>query len=162
MLQHILPPIYDEDSVVLILGSFPSVKSREKLFYYAHPQNRFWRVLSAIYQEEIIDDIEFKKDFLKRHKIALFDVVSSCNVKGSSDTSIKNVVPNDLSIILKNSKVKKIYVNGKTAYNLYNKFIRDKIGIDAVYLPSTSPANAKFGLFELVEAYKDIQKVSKD
>ncbi len=162
MPKHTLLPIYDTNSEILILGSFPSVKSRETLFYYAHPRNRFWNVLALVYNEEIENNIDSKKEFLKRHKIALFDVCASCTIKGSSDSSIKDVVPNDIAKILKNSKIKNIYVNGKTAYNLYNKLIRDKVGVEATYLPSTSPANATFSLNNLVSSYKVIQKVSKD
>lgn len=154
MKNHIIDAYYNKDSEILILGSFPSVKSREFGFYYAHPQNRFWRVLARVFNEEISSDIISKKEFLKKNKIALFDVIASCEITGSSDASIKNIVPNDLAIILNNSKVERIYVNGKTAFNLYNKYIKDNLGIEAIYLPSTSPANATFSLERLVEYYK--------
>lgn len=154
---HTIEPYYNHDSEILILGSFPSVKSRELGFYYAHPYNRFWKVLGNIFSEEISNDIFSKKQFLAKYKIALFDVCSSCEIKGSSDTSIKNVVPNDLSEILRNTQIKKIYINGKTAYNLYNKLIKNKINIEAIYLPSTSPANATFSLTDLVNSYRIIK-----
>ena len=154
MEKNTIEAYYNSDSEILILGSFPSVKSRELGFYYAHPQNRFWRVLSKVFKEDIENNIESKKEFLKRNKIALFDVIASCKIMGSSDSSIKNVRPNDIGKLLKNSKIEKIYVNGKTAFNLYNKYIKDKIGIEAIYLPSTSPANATYSLEKLVSYYK--------
>ncbi len=161
MEKHTIEPFYDENSEVLILGSFPSIKSREAGFYYHHPQNRFWKVLGILFDEEITD-IASKKKFLTKHHISLFDVCASCEIKGSSDASIKNVIPNDIGVIIHNSKVKTIFVDGKTAYNLYNKYIRDNIGIEAICLPSTSPANATFSLERLVEEYRILQKYVKD
>jgi len=155
---HTIKPYYNKDSEILILGSFPSVVSREVGFYYAHPQNRFWKVLSKVFNEEIKDDISSKKDFLKKYKIALFDVCAACEIKGSSDLTIKNVIANDLDLILNNSNIKKIYVNGKTAYDLYNKLIKDKINIEAMYLPSTSSANATFNLNKLADIYNVLNK----
>ncbi|MCI8671516.1 MAG: DNA-deoxyinosine glycosylase [Bacilli bacterium] len=157
-MKHNIEPYYNIDSEILILGSFPSVKSRNEGFYYAHPQNRFWKVLSSVFEEEVPTSIQLKKDFLKRNKIALFDVCAYCEIKGSSDTSIKNVIPNDINIILNNSHVKRIFTNGKTAYNLYNKLIKDKVFIDATYLPSTSPANATFDFTKLYEAYQVLKE----
>ncbi|MBR3768636.1 MAG: DNA-deoxyinosine glycosylase [Clostridia bacterium] len=151
---HPFPPYYDENSEILILGSFPSVKSREEMFFYGHPQNRFWKVISAVTESDIPVTIEQKKELLLRNKIALWDVIASCEIEGSSDSSIKNVVPNDISGILKNSKVKKIYVNGKTAEKYYNKYIKEKIGMSAICLPSTSPANAKCTLEKLISEWK--------
>lgn len=156
MEKHTLEPFYNKNSKILILGSFPSVKSRELGFYYAHPQNRFWKVLSCIFDEEI-SDVESKKAFLTKYKIALYDVCATCEINKSKDASIKNVEANDLKVILNNSNIKSIYVNGKTAYNLYNKLIKDKINIEAIYLPSTSPANAKYALEDLVIEYKQIK-----
>ena len=150
---HNLKPIYDNSSKVLILGSFPSVKSREICSYYAHPQNRFWKILSILYEEEIDD----KEAFLLRHHIALWDVIASCDIIGSSDTSIKNVKVNDISIILKKAPIKKIFTTGKKAYDLYNKYLRKELGIEAIYLPSPSPANAVMSLNELVSEYKKIK-----
>ena len=159
MEYHTIKPYYNSDSKILILGSFPSIISRKENFYYAHPQNRFWKILSIIYNEEIKNDIESKKLFLKKHNIALFDVCASCNIKGSSDLSIKNVVPNDISNILNNSNIKKIYLNGKTASKLYEKLLKKSISLETISLPSTSPANAKYRLEDLVKEYQVINKV---
>lgn len=156
MEKHTIPAFYHKDSQVLILGSFPSVKSREEGFYYAHHQNRFWKILSHLYQEEIVD----KKEFLIKHHIALFDVCASCEIKGSSDASIKKVVPNDLSKIVKESQIKAIILNGKTATNLYQKLIKG-LEIETISLPSTSPANATYGLDKLVEEYQIIKKFTE-
>lgn len=156
MEKHTIPAFYHKDSQVLILGSFPSVKSREEGFYYAHPQNRFWKILSHLYQEEIVD----KKEFLTKHHIALFDVCASCEIKGSSDASIKKVVPNDLSKIMKESQIKAIILNGKTATNLYRKLIKG-LEIETISLPSTSPANATYSLDKLVEEYQIIKKFTE-
>ena len=156
MEKHTIAPFYNEDSEILILGSFPSVASREEGFYYAHKRNRFWKVLSSIFDEEILD----KKDFLTRHHLALFDVCASCEIKGSSDASIKEVVPNDLSEILKVSPIKVIFLNGETASKLYKKYMKD-ISILTITLPSTSPANATFSLEMLIEKYKIIKEFTK-
>lgn len=150
MEKHTIAPFYNEDSEILILGSFPSVASREEGFYYAHKRNRFWKVLSSIFDEEILD----KKDFLTRHHLALFDVCASCEIKGSSDASIKEVVPNDLS------QIKVIFLNGETASKLYKKYMKD-ISILTITLPSTSPANATFSLEMLIEKYKIIKEFTK-
>lgn len=155
---HTFEAYYNKDSKVLILGSFPSVKSREFGFYYAHPQNRFWKVLSELYNELINNDIVSKKEFLKKHKIALYDVCYSCDIIGSSDNTIKNVKPVDLKVILNNSNIKKIFVNGRTAYNLYNKLIKNDLKKEAIYLPSTSPLNARYSLNDLVREYKIIKE----
>ncbi len=152
--QHPFPPLYDSDSKILILGSFPSVKSREQMFFYGHPQNRFWKVIASVFDKDIPVTIEDKKLLLKKHHIALWDVISSCDIKGSSDSSITNVVPNDLSLILNHSDIRLIIVNGKTAEKYFNKYIRDQIKRDAVCLPSTSPANAAWGLERLTDEWK--------
>ena len=156
MEYHTIKPFYNKDSKILILGSFPSIKSREAGFYYAHPQNRFWKVLSNIFNETI----ENKQEFLKKNHIALFDVCASCEIKGSSDASIKEVVPNDISEILKSSEIKIIFLNGKTAANLYKKYMQD-IKIPSVVLPSTSPANATFNLEKLTKESQVIAKFTK-
>lgn len=155
---HEFEPFYDENSKILILGSIPSPKSRELGFYYMHPQNRFWKVLSSVFGEEVPLYIDDKKQFLKRHNIALWDVLESCDIDGASDSSIKNPIPNDIEKILENSKVEKIYTTGKTAHKLYNKYILNKIGIEAKCLSSTSPANARMSLEELVNEYKSLLK----
>lgn len=155
---HTIEPVYDENSEILILGSFPSVKSREVKFFYGHPQNRFWKVLSAVFDDETGDTIEGKKAFLKRNKIALWDVIASCDIESSSDSSIKNVTPNDLSEILGISKIKMIFTNGKASDRLYRKYLEGKTGITAVNLPSTSPANASWKLEKLIEEWKKISQ----
>lgn len=154
MITHPISPIYDEHSKILILGSFPSVKSREEGFFYGHPQNRFWKVLAAIYQVQTPETIEEKKEFLLQNKIAVWDVIQSCDIVGSSDSSIKNVIPNDLNQILQKSSIEKIFVNGKKALQLYKKYIEPAIGKEAVCLPSTSPANAAWKLDRLVDVWR--------
>lgn len=153
---HPIQPIYNEDSRILILGTFPSVKSREGQFFYHHPQNRFWRVLAAVCKADIPTSIEEKKQFLLENKIAVWDVIQSCEIVGSSDSSIRNVVPNDLSIILDHSKVKRIFANGNKSYELYNRYCLPIVNRDIIKLPSTSPANASFSLERLIEAWKSI------
>ena len=155
---HNIPPLYDKNCKILILGSFPSQKSREAQFFYGHPQNRFWRVLAAVLGCKVPETIEEKREMLLSHGIALWDVIASCEIVGSSDSSIKNVVPNDISAILKNSKISKIFVNGKTAERYYSKYILPLVGICAVALPSTSPANAACSLEKLIEKWKIILK----
>lgn len=154
MITHPISPIYDEHSKILILGSFPSVKSREEGFFYGHPQNRFWKVLAAIYQVQTPETIEEKKEFLLQNKIAVWDVIQSCDIVGSSDSSIKNVIPNDLNQILQKSSIEKIFVNGKKALQLYKKYIEPAIGKEAVCLPSTSPANAAWKPDRLVDVWR--------
>ena len=154
-ISHEFGPVYDENSEILILGSFPSVKSREMQFYYGHPQNRFWKVLANILNTELPVSIEEKKELLLENHIALWDVIESCSIIGSSDTSIKDVVVNDFSRILAESKVKRIYVNGTKAYELYHRYAEKQTGIKAVKLPSTSPANAAWRLERLCEAWKE-------
>ena len=153
MVKHPFPPLYDENSRMLILGSFPSVKSREQMFFYGHPQNRFWKVTAGVFDVKVPVSIDDKKEFLLSHNIALWDVIAQCDITGSSDSSIKSVVANDLSVILDNCKIEKIFVNGKAAEKFFNKYTREKVGRDAVYLPSTSPANAAFTIEKLIEAW---------
>lgn len=150
---HEIAPVYDAASEILILGSFPSVKSRETKFFYGHPQNRFWKVLSALAGEELPVSINEKKRFLLKNHIAVWDVIASCDIEGSSDSSIKNVCVNDLSLILEHSSVKRIYCNGGKAYELYRKYCRQKTGREAVKLPSTSPANASMRLERLIDLW---------
>ena len=154
---HPIEPLYNEKSKILILGSFPSQKSREQGFFYGHPQNRFWRVLSQIFKCDEPKTIEQKIEFLLDNGIAVWDVIKSCEIVGSSDSSIKNVVPNDISIILNNAHIKNIYVNGKTAEKYYNKYLKDNLKIDACCLPSTSPANAAWSVEQLIEAWSVIK-----
>lgn len=154
MVYHTLEPIYDENSEILILGSMPSVKSREIGFYYAHPQNRFFKVLAGAFQEKLPITKENKIDFLKKYHIALFDVLKSCEIDGSKDSSIQNIEVNDFEPILKNSKIRKIYTTGKKAYQLYEQYCYPKTGMHATYLPSTSMANSgNYTLEQLIEVY---------
>jgi len=157
MEKHPFPPLYDKSSKILILGSFPSIKSREQMFFYGHPQNRFWKVVSAVLGQETPITIDEKKNFLLSNNIALWDVISSCDITGSSDSSIKNVVANDLTEILDNANIKQIFVNGKTAEKYYNKYIRDKINRNAICLPSTSPANAGWSINNLIVIWRIIK-----
>lgn len=154
---HPFPPLFDKNSSVLILGSFPSVKSREQNFFYGHPQNRFWKLISLLFDEKIPQSIDEKKRLILKHNLALWDVIHSCTVTGSSDSSIKDVVANDLSEILKNSKVNRIFANGALSHKMYMKYIFPKTGIEAVKLPSTSPANAAFSLDRLAENWKIVK-----
>lgn len=141
--EHTIPPFCEGEPKTLILGSFPSVKSRETGFFYGHPQNRFWKVLANIFDEEKPETPEEKKKFLKRNGIALWDVIESCEIKGSSDASVKDVKVNDIGALLKkHPSIGRIFVNGRTAQKLYDKHILPKIKISAEVLPSTSPANA--------------------
>ena len=157
MIIHPIPPLYDENSKVLILGSFPSVKSREAQFFYGHPQNRFWKVMAAVFHERVPDTVSEKRDFLLRNRVALWDVIHSCEIEGSADSTIKNVTPNDVQMIVKSSKIKTIITNGKTADKLYKQYIEPKTGIAAICLPSTSPANAQWSLERLTEAWSVIR-----
>lgn len=157
MIVHPIEPVFDKNSKILILGSFPSVRSREEGFFYGHKQNRFWKVVSAVFEEEVPKTIPQKKAFLLRNHIALWDVIHSCDITGSSDSSIKNVVVNDLSIILEHSGIRKIFVNGKTAEKYYIKYSEKDTHIKAICLPSTSPANAAFSVDRLTEAWKTIK-----
>lgn len=157
MVIHPIAPVYDENSKVLILGSFPSVKSREACFFYGHPQNRFWKLLASIFEEDVPGTVEEKRAFLLSHNIAVWDVIRSCDITGSSDASIKNVVPNDLNIILSNANIRNIYVNGKTAYKYYEKYTKQLINREAICLPSTSPANAAWDMERLKSEWMQIK-----
>lgn len=157
MQQHNIDPIYDEESKILILGSFPSVKSREAKFFYHHPQNRFWKLFSILYHQEV-QTIDEKKALLHQNHIALWDVIKQCTITGSSDTSIKNVEINDINYIIERSKIKKVYTNGKKSHQLYQKYCYSKTKIEAICLPSTSPANAAYSLEKLLEYWKQIKE----
>ncbi len=159
MLVHTIDPVYDKDSEILILGSFPSVKSREQRFFYGHKQNRFWRVLAQVLGCEIPESIEQKREMLLSHHIAVWDVIASCEITGSSDASIRDVTPNDLSRILNAADIRAIYTNGGKAYQLYQKYLLPATGREAYLLPSTSPANAGYSLERLAEAWRVIRGV---
>ena len=157
MITHPFPPVCDENSKVLILGSFPSVKSREEMFFYGHPQNRFWKVISAVFQRRIPVTVNEKRVFLLECGIALWDVIASCDVVGSSDSTVKNVVTNDISPILEKADIRQIYVNGKTAEKYFKKYTQPIVHRNAICLPSTSPANASWSLDRLVKAWEIIK-----
>ena len=156
MIYHPINPVYNKNSKILILGSFPSVKSREQVFFYGHPQNRFWKVVAAVYGSQVPVTIEEKRSFLLQHGIAVWDVIQSCEIVGSSDSSIRDVVANDLSVILDAADIRQIFVNGRKAEELYKKYIAPRIGRDAVCLPSTSPANATWSVERLVAEWKKV------
>ena len=155
---HSFEPVYDKDSEILILGTLPSVKSRENNFYYGHKQNRFWKVLATFLKEPIPETIEEKKAMLLAHRIALWDVIQSCDIKGSSDSSIKNVQPTDIGMILEKTNVTQIYANGNKAGQLYKRYQFPVTGIEATVLPSTSPANAAWSFDRLCETWHVILK----
>ena len=156
--EHGIAPVYDEKAEILILGSFPSVASRAEGFFYGHPRNRFWRVLAAVFGESVPQTVEQKKELLLGNRVALFDVLASCEIEGSSDSSIKGAVPNDLTPILSGGRIRRIFVNGKTAERLYNKYLKEKTGLLATVLPSTSPANAAWSEERLIEAWQEIKR----
>lgn len=155
-MNHTFEPVFDENSKVLILGTFPSVKSREQGFYYGHPRNRFWKILAELWQEPVPEGIDQKKKFLLSHGIAVWDVVASCDIVGSSDSSIKNVVPADLNRVLDHAPIRRIFANGGKAYSLYQKHAFPITGQEAIKLPSSSPANAGWQMERLLEAWRQI------
>ena len=157
MIVHPFEPIWDKNSRILILGSFPSVRSRADGFYYGHPQNRFWRLMSELYGTELLKTTEEKVDFLLKNGIALWDVIGSCEIENSSDSSIRNAVPNDLTHIFENADIQAVYTNGKTADKLYRKYFER----ESVCLPSTSPANAAWTFEKLIQAWKQINVLNK-
>lgn len=156
-IKHVFEPVWDKNSKVLILGTFPSVKSRENNFYYGHPQNRFWKVMAGITGSELPVGIEDKKKMLIENNIAIWDVIASCSIVGSSDSSIKNVIVNDLSDVLEGSLIDRIYANGAKAYELYMKYTYPDTKREIIKLPSTSPANAVFTLDKLIEKWAVIR-----
>ena len=157
---HNIDPVYDSNSKILILGSFPSVKSREQQFFYGHKQNRFWRVMAQMLDCPVPENVEQKRAMLLAHHIALWDVIESCEITGSSDASIRDVEPNNLDRILSRADIRAIYTNGSKAYELYRKYIFPINGREAHPLPSTSPANAAYSLEKLVEAWSVIRESS--
>ena len=150
-------PLFNENSRILILGSFPSVKSREQQFFYGHPQNRFWKVMALLFDEELPLTVPEKKNLILRHGLALWDSIASCVVTGSADASIREVQPNDLRIILDACPIRRIYCNGRKSHEMYMKYIQPETGREAVCLPSTSPANAQWTLEKLVAAWSVIR-----
>lgn len=154
--EHTFAPVCDRASRILILGTFPSVKSRENAFYYGHPQNRFWKVMAGVTGEAVPDTIEEKTALLLSHGIALWDVIRSCRINGSSDSSIRDVVPNDMDRVLAASPIVRIYGNGDKACRLYERYCQGQTGLPITRLPSTSPANAAFTLERLVKCWRRI------
>lgn len=152
-----IKPVFDQDSKILILGSIPSKKSREKKFYYMHPQNRFWTILEILFEEKIED----KEEFLRRHHIALWDTIYSCDIKGASDSSIKNVVPNDIVNLVKKTKIKQIFTAGKTAEKYYQKYTYPKLKMKSICLPSTSPANCAVKMDTMIASWSIIKEYLK-
>ena len=154
---HPIPPTYDRNSRILILGSFPSVKTREVGYFYGHPQNRFWKVVASIFQEPVPMTVPERHDFLIRNRIAVWDSIHQCTIIGSSDASIRDVVPNDLSPILSGAPIEQIYCNGRKSWEMYHRYIEPVSGRSAVMLPSTSPANAAWTLEKLTAAWSVIR-----
>lgn len=152
-ISHGFGPVYNRESRILILGSFPSVKSREQAFFYGHPRNRFWKVLAAVLKEDEPETVEEKKEMLLRHGVAVYDVFEQCSIIGSSDSSIKDVIPANLGIIVEASQIRKVYTNGKTAGKLYRKYQDKELNLPMEELPSTSPANAAYSLEKLTEIW---------
>lgn len=153
---HPFEPVMDGACHTLILGSFPSVKSRAEGFYYGHPQNRFWRMLAAIYEDVVPEQIQDKRAFLVRHHIALWDVIASCDITGSSDASVRNAVPVDIARVLEMADIRQVICNGSLSGKLYAKYLKPLTGLEAVVLPSTSPANAAWSLERLTEAWRTV------
>lgn len=160
--EHTFLPVYNKDSEILILGTFPSVKSRENQFYYGHPQNRFWKVIAKLTGSSLPITIEQKKEMLLKHHIAVWDVIKSCSIIGSSDSSIKDVIVNDFSTVLKDTGIRKIYANGGKAYELYMKYAYEQTGRKIERLPSTSPANAAYQMERLCQEWAKIMKKEEE
>ncbi|WP_273478088.1 DNA-deoxyinosine glycosylase [Ignavigranum ruoffiae] len=155
-ITHPLSPLYQSDSKILILGSFPSVQTRAYGFFYGHPQNRFWPLMSALFGETLSNEIGERRDFLLRHQIAVYDSIYQCDIIGSSDASIQNVIPTDLSQVFQQSQIEQVFCNGATSYKYYQKYHTKQSQIAGMKLPSTSPANARFRLADLLEAWSVI------
>ena len=157
--EHPFGPLFDSGSRILILGSFPSVKSREQMFFYGHPQNRFWKVIASLYGRDVPTGIPEKKELILSNGLALWDSIASCVITGSSDASIRDVRPNDLRIILDSAPIQRIYCNGRKSHEMYMKYILPVLGQDAECLPSTSPANAQWSLEKLTAAWSVIKEM---
>ena len=158
ILNHPFPALFDEDSRILILGSFPSVKSRDEGFYYAHPQNRFWKIMERLFSVELIS-IDDKKAFLHGSHIALWDSIASCTIRGSSDSAIDNVTANDIKGLIQETRIKAIFTNGAKAHDVYMKYCLKDTGMIPTKLPSTSPANAAYSIERLLESWKEIKDI---
>ncbi|MCM1363813.1 MAG: DNA-deoxyinosine glycosylase [Faecalibacterium sp.] len=162
IIVHPIPPLYHENSDTLILGSFPSIKSREGEFFYHHPQNRFWKVIAAVTDSSVPVTIEEKRELILNNDLALWDSIGQCEIVGSQDSSIRNVKPNDIGKILKETKITRIFCNGATSYQYYQKLIYPNTSIEAVKLPSTSPANAMWSIERLINAWTVIKKLKSE
>ena len=160
--EHEFGPFYDENSKIIILGSIPSPKSREQGFYYGHPQNRFWKVLADVLEEEFPETVDERKKMLRTHNIALWDVLDSCEIKGASDASIKNAKANDMNFILEKAPIKAIFTTGAKADDLYKKMCYPICGVSSIRLPSTSPANCSCSYEKLKEGYAQILEYIKE
>ncbi|MBR3165554.1 MAG: DNA-deoxyinosine glycosylase [Lachnospiraceae bacterium] len=159
---HPIPPFYDRDSRILVLGSFPSIKTRESGFFYGHPQNRFWKLMTALFGEEKVPVTkEEKQAFAARHHIALWDSIHACDIVGSSDSSIRNVEPNDIRVILDAADIRMIITNGKKSHEIYRKYCMEFTGREDICLPSTSPANAAWTMEKLIQAWSMILEADK-
>ncbi len=161
MLIHPFEPVYDARSRILILGSFPSVKSREEAFYYAHPRNRFWKLLAALFNETPPESVREKTDLLLAHGIALWDVIHSCEIQGSSDASVRNARANDIPALIARTRIRRIYTNGSKAHELYKRLVYPISAVSDVPLPSTSPANAACSFEALLQAWQCIAEALK-
>ena len=157
-IEHPFPPVVDKGCRILILGSFPSVKSRSDGFFYGHPQNRFWKMLATVFDEDLPKDIAAKRALLLRHHIALWDVIAACDIAGSSDASVKNAVPVDITCVTNVARIERVICNGSLAYKLYHRHLESVVGLPAIALPSTSPANAACSFAQLVNIWKDALK----
>lgn len=155
---HPIPPLFSERSEILILGSFPSVMSRNAAFFYAHPQNRFWKTVAAVFASGVPETLEQKKELILQNRLALWDVIASCEITGSSDSSITHVVPADLSVIFAGAPIRRVFVNGKTAARVYRRYQLPRTGMEAVCLPSTSPANAAWSQAQLTQAWMRLRE----
>ena len=161
-LVHNISPIYDKNSTKLILGTFPSPKSRKTNFYYGNKQNRLWKILAEVFSEKIENNNEAKIIFLLKHKLAMWDLIAECDIEGAEDSTIKNVKPNDLKQILDKAKIKTIYTTGKTAFKLFQSLCAEKYSMDAIYLPSPSPANCAISFADMIKAYEVLKPLNKN
>ncbi len=157
--QHPFAPLMSTTSRILILGSFPSVKSRENQFYYGHPQNRFWRMLSGVFGAPLPCTIEEKTALVLTHHLALWDSIASCTITGSSDASVRDVVPTDIRLVLDHAPIERVLCNGALSARMYKKYLEGITGMPALTLPSTSPANASWSLSRLIEAWGEALKM---
>lgn len=162
ILHHSIPPVYDQDSLILILGTFPSPKSREQGFYYGHPQNRFWRVLSTALAVDFPETLSERRELLLEKHIAMWDVLSSCSILGASDTSIRNALPNPVETLIESTKIHTVFTTGSKAFQLYQKLVFPKTKLPAIQLPSTSPANCRVPFIDLLQAYQSIDNALKE